>query len=221
MSTRGAYGFYRGGKEKVTYNHFDSYPTGLGKDVIVFIGDTSNEELNDISDKIKLVNGNKEATLKQIEECKEFSDTHVSTGKLTEWYCLLRNAQGELGAFKKGLKYMVDGKSFLNDSLYCEWAYIINLDTSVLEIYKGFNKNKNAKGRYARNWDKTNEKEKENSDVYYGVELLKEIPLDEIREIAKDEDKLHDFLTNVEESGVTNGGRKPTCFSCGMNAAYS
>jgi hypothetical protein len=37
---------------------------------------------------------------------------------------------------KLGLK---NSKSFAADSLFCEWAYVINLDNDTLEIYKGFN----------------------------------------------------------------------------------
>lgn len=31
---------------------------------------------------------------------------------------------------------MIDNVSFLQDSLFCEWGYVINLDTNVLEIYR-------------------------------------------------------------------------------------
>jgi len=31
MGTRGAYGFRKNGIDKVTYNHFDSYPEQLGE----------------------------------------------------------------------------------------------------------------------------------------------------------------------------------------------
>lgn len=36
MGTRGAYGFYKDGQNKLTYNHFDSYPEGLGNTVVDF-----------------------------------------------------------------------------------------------------------------------------------------------------------------------------------------
>lgn len=35
---------------------------------------------------------------------------------------------------------LADDHLFAADSLFCEWAYVINLDNSTLEIYKGFNK---------------------------------------------------------------------------------
>lgn len=62
---------------------------------------------------------------------------------------------------------------FLRDSLFCEYAYLINLDTNMLEYYQGFNKNPNEKGRYAKY---TVDDEKK----YYGVKLIQEIPLQDI-----------------------------------------
>ena len=64
--------------------------------------------------------------------------------------------------------------SFLYDSLFCEYAYIINLDTKKLEFYKGFNKNPNARGRYANKYAFENDKR------YCGVALVKQIPLSKI-----------------------------------------
>ena len=37
MGTRGAIGWSKGGVTKVTYNHFDSYPDGLGLDVVKYL----------------------------------------------------------------------------------------------------------------------------------------------------------------------------------------
>lgn len=34
MSTNGAFGFIIDGQRKIAYNHFDSYPGGLGLDVL-------------------------------------------------------------------------------------------------------------------------------------------------------------------------------------------
>lgn len=40
---------------------------------------------------------------------------------------------------------MIDDSEFLNDSLFCEWTYIINLDNEQFEVYRGFNKDPSAK----------------------------------------------------------------------------
>ena len=36
--------------------------------------------------------------------------------------------------YLNGLKYMLNGNDFLNDEIFCEYAYIINLDTNTLDI---------------------------------------------------------------------------------------
>lgn len=67
-----------------------------------------------------------------------------------------------------------DYKTFLYNSLFCEYAYIINLNTKKLEIYEGFNKNLNAKGRYANHYAY------DDDHRYCGVALVKVIPLNKI-----------------------------------------
>jgi hypothetical protein len=38
---------------------------------------------------------------------------------------------------------------FAADSLFCEWAYVVDLDAQQLEAYKGFQKEKHDRGRFA------------------------------------------------------------------------
>lgn len=173
MGTRGCYGFYKDGVTKATYNHFDSYIGGLGKDILDFIENTSIPIMNKIFDKIELVRENDIPTIEQIENCQKFTDLEVSNKSIMDFYCLLRNAQGDLNAYKTDLKYMIDSKEFLGNSLFCEYGYIINLDKNVLEFYKGFNKvpQNNRYSKYAS-------KEEE----YKECKLLAEYPLTEIYE---------------------------------------
>ncbi len=89
-------GFYKGKESKLTYNHYDSYPSGLGVDLLNELKETTIEELNNAFDNIVLIDSSKNPTKRQIKECKEFSDLGVSKNKLTDWYCLLRKAQGTL-----------------------------------------------------------------------------------------------------------------------------
>ena len=55
MGTRGAYGFHYNGQDYITYNHYDSYPTGLGHAMINFIEATTEEEMLNIVKNIILV----------------------------------------------------------------------------------------------------------------------------------------------------------------------
>lgn len=154
MGTRGLYGFRKNGEDKLTYNHFDSYPDWLGRKVVEFCKETSIEEMNKIFDKIVLVDENVKPTRTQILECIKYYDNSVSTQSVEDWYCLLRDAQGNLNAYKDGLEYMIDNQEFIKDSLFCEFAYIINLDTNCLEFYLGFQKEPCPLNRYGGDNDR-------------------------------------------------------------------
>ena len=149
MGTRGAYGFCKNGELKVTYNHFDSYPEGLGQDILDFIHGTSIEEMNKMCDDLQLIDEKIPPTEEQIQKCRDAGsiDLGVSNQSVTDWYCLLRNCQGDL-AMNCKVGMMSDDKDFLQDSLFCEYAYIINLDDNVLEVYRGFQQTP-PKGRFA------------------------------------------------------------------------
>ncbi len=175
MSTRGAYGFRHNGIDKVTYNHCDCYPSGLGKSVIEFIKRNNLEGLKRIEQGIRLVNEDVDPSDEDIKKYDAFCNMNVGgPGEHISWYKLLRDAQGDFEALENGLDVMIDSAGFLKDSLFCEWAYIVNLDDNVLEIYKGFNKNKYAAGRYAKVVDE------EPYDDWQGVKLFKSIPLNDI-----------------------------------------
>lgn len=148
MGTRGLYGFRKNGIDKLTYNHWDSYPEGLGKDIVQFCKETSLAEMNEIFDRIILVEKDSKPNTQQIKECIKYFNEDVGTGSIYDWYCLLRETQGNLNVYKEGLRYMIDSADFIKDSLFCEYAYIINLDTNSLEFWKGFQDKPNPNNRY-------------------------------------------------------------------------
>jgi hypothetical protein len=55
MGTRGILGFITKGVRKGTYNHFDSYPSGLGDAIIKFILAHTDEELEQMVGKVEQV----------------------------------------------------------------------------------------------------------------------------------------------------------------------
>jgi len=148
MGTRGAYGLHYKGQDKIVYNHSDSYPGGLGEDILKFasLHKDNSGELEAFFERILLVNDKLKPTLEQKEELKEFTDLGVGSGSDDDWYNLTRNLQGDLKSlFAMKQAYMIDNKEFLEDSLFCEWGYVINLDSRKLEIYRGFQKKKPKK----------------------------------------------------------------------------
>jgi hypothetical protein len=75
---------------------------------------------------------------------------------------------------------------FLEDSIFCEHAYIIDLDTSSLEYYQGMNTDPDAPGRYAarKKWEPPHPMR---GIAYYGTRLVKTIPFELIRATPPDE----------------------------------
>ncbi len=201
MGTRGAWGFIKNGEEKVTYNHFDSYPDGLGQQVIDFAGKFA-LILNEIYDRIELVNESNKPSSLEWKHCKEIGSVRMNVGTPDDldWYKALRNAQSDgIELYGKGLKYMSDGKSFVLDSLFCEFAYIINLDTNVLEVYKGFNHDPEAAGRYSCH---DNHHAGLGDDKYFGVALVGEIPLPVLNSCKVVEEEQDDeYVTKITYDG--------------------
>jgi hypothetical protein len=194
MSTRGAIGFRINHKDKVTYNHSKSYPSWLGVRIMTFVHDTPDIELKEIANRIELVSEDSQPTPEQIKKLLRFADASVGTQTVRDWYCLLRDTQGDLSHYRRGLIYMIDYHEFLADSLFCEWAYIINIDTEELEVYRGLNKRKHVKngGRYANyGVDDTRRK-------YYGVVLISTLKFSQIKKMTEEEIKL--FCTALDES---------------------
>ena len=180
MGTRGAYGFRIKEQDKVTYNHFDSYPECLGRNMLQYISHTSLPRMRRAANRIVLVEQDSKPSPELIEKYKDFADLGVSRRTLTEWYCLLRKAQGNLFPYNQNLRHMIDSHAFLADSLFCEWAYIIDLDNSQFEVYRGFNQDPNAPGRFAAS-------SIPDSNGYYGVALIREVPLGNVRSSSIEE----------------------------------
>lgn len=158
MGTRGAVGFLVNGEKKLTYNHFDSYPGGLGIDTLHWLQNhlvvtdefavtVSPEVLGQLHDLAPV-----EETARPTEEQQEllrsrgFLPQNVSTGQ--DWYAWLRDCQGDLTAtIKSG--FIIEANDFPLDSLFCEWAYVINVDTGEFEVYEGFQKTVPTAGLWA------------------------------------------------------------------------
>lgn len=184
MSTRGLWGFRKDEKDLLTYNHFDSYPAELGNEICQFIVDMTDEELEKLLRMLVPVNENRPATEKRIQLCKELgiTDFHVSSGKETDYYCLLRQTQGNFQFYEKLAKNPPDCmkgnklpfiryNEFILNSLFCEYAYILNLDKKYLEFWIGGQKEPYKANRYGT----------DKEDGYYPCKMFATYPFTEIR----------------------------------------
>ncbi|HNU60698.1 MAG TPA: hypothetical protein PKL04_00710 [Methanofastidiosum sp.] len=167
MGTRGLYGFYKDGITKSVYNQYDTYPDGLGIEMLNLIKQIQSfDELRKIFDKLKIVKEGRKPGKRQLEHALSIitPDLDVSTQSMNDWYCILRKAQNNPMIYTNGLKLILDATEFIKDSLFCEWAYIINLDNNTLEVYKGFNKEYQEDNRYMV--------EKADDNGYYPCKLI-------------------------------------------------
>lgn len=138
MGTRGLVGFVVDEKVKVTYNHFDSYPDGLGVDVLMWLKGLDGEgavEAEEQARSLKLVSEDAPPTGEELNNLERWANTSVNGGE--GWYSLLRETQGDLAAILES-GHMIDGIDFAADSLFCEWGYVVDFDNYTLECYKGF-----------------------------------------------------------------------------------
>ncbi|KAI9709320.1 MAG: hypothetical protein M1820_003440 [Bogoriella megaspora] len=148
MGTRGLIGFKSKGRRRATYNHFDSYPSGLGADIVKFLLSLTPdqwEKMIEQTNKIHWIrtdeNESVEPELQEKYSKLGFSDTTVGKRDLGDVYCLLRNVQGAaaLQPILDGtLQHLKDNSDFAKDALFCEWAYYIDFEERTLEVWKGF-----------------------------------------------------------------------------------
>lgn len=153
MGTRGFIGFVADGTEKIGYNHFDSYPEGLGVEVLGWLRNaltTHPEVLVEQIQSLRVIDGDAEPTDAEIEQFKGTYDPNVGgRSDRPTWYQLLRGTQGDPAAIVRA-GAIEDASNFPADSLFAEWGYVIDVDARTFEVYRGFQTEVHSKGRFAQ-----------------------------------------------------------------------
>jgi hypothetical protein len=140
MGTRGLFGLIIQGRKYATYNHFDSYPKGLGAMIVVFILSLSPSDIAAMAQRVRDIivsfnyhtmtpsnsrqwvdPGSKPSTeLQERYSALGYAELTVSEGTTEDWYCLLYTTRGAkaLPAIQSGdLKHMTDSSGFCNTCL--------------------------------------------------------------------------------------------------------
>lgn len=157
MGTRGLLGFVADNHLYATYNHFDSYPGGLGCDVLAYVAQIAAKGPDAVAEAKARVSALKviedpdaEPTDADVSALEAWTNVEVGSrhrsGK-PDWYQLLRETQGDPEAILAS-GYLLDGRDFGDDSLFCEWAYVIDFDAEVVEVYRGFRTQPPTRGRW-------------------------------------------------------------------------
>lgn len=149
MGTRHLIAVQVDGEYKVAqYGHWDGYPSGQGANILKFLHDHK-EKLSAFADAVRACSEMSDEDYKQAwVDCGADPDSDLATTdisrKFRERYPhLSRNCGADIlnhvfNAGKDGLKLRYT-LGFAADSLFCEWAYVIDLDKNTFEVFKGFN----------------------------------------------------------------------------------
>jgi hypothetical protein len=185
MGTRNLTMVIHQGVTKVAqYGQWDGYPDGQGKTVYNFL---KNANLDTF--KQKLTNC-RFATKKDEKAVDKFLKSIGSTNgwmnmeQAEKFKAAYPYASRDLGADilnkileSEGEVVLTDSSDFATESLFCEWAYVIDLDANNLEVYTGFNKKPLVAGeRFFGSGGK---------DGYAPIRLAKKYPINKLPTFAK------------------------------------
>jgi len=150
MTTRGFVGFVVDGQEKIGYNHSDSYPRGVGVDVLGWLRVACDhpEWLLEQVRALRVVELDSPPTPADMERLRELLPDVGSRELINSWSSWLGQSGGDPAAILR-LGAIEDAADFPLESLVCEWGYLIDLDASVFEVYRGFQEAPPTEGRWA------------------------------------------------------------------------
>lgn len=161
MGTRGFVGFVIDGTEKIFVSHTDSYPSATGSLVLSWLTDNRDAVLRpepggvpDQLRALRLLDPSTEPTEADIERIRQLLDGHPRYDCYQEFIEdagseeLLEFVTYDLETLlRAGIAW--DGSEFPADSTFCEWGYLIDVDTATFEVYRGFQHAPHHAGRFA------------------------------------------------------------------------
>jgi hypothetical protein len=178
MGTRNLTAVMIDGEYKIAqYGQWDGYPSGQGVTALEFLRETDLDKFKEACRNTRFLTE---------KECDEIDEKYG-----TEWkkhYPQLSRDNGAdiLGIVFSGVTELQNKIGFAGDSLFCEYAYVVDLDAGTFEIYEGFNKDPITEGRFV-----SGAPELEKSGEYEPVKLIKTYQLNDLPN--KD-----DFLADLE-----------------------
>lgn len=172
MGTRHLICVVEGGDFKIAqYGQWDGYPSGQGVDVLSFL---STADLAVFREKVRSLTW---ATEQDVMDSYAACGVEVIDGMIA-FNDALEKWEAEYPQYSRGTGAKIlslvldsdkplrlkDSRTFAADSLFCEYAYVIDLDANTLEVYSGFQEQPHSLGRFAGS---------EPDRGYYPVALVK------------------------------------------------
>lgn len=146
------------------YGQWDGYPEGQGATALAFLRSADLEAFKD-----------------KLRKCRWSTDEYIAEVNATpNWPKVYPHMSRDAGAevlqmiadSPDGLT-LADQRGFAGDSLFCEWAYLIDFDKNLFVAFKGFNKTPVPSG-----WFPSGAPWLEHSGEYEPVMPIKAWPLD-------------------------------------------
>lgn len=177
MGTRHIIAVKADGDYKVAqYGQWDGYPSGQGVDVLRYLWDMDLDVLRNACLKCSFLSQNDiDRYGDDILALKPYLSRDTSADILNEIYK------------SNGLK-LINEIDFVNDSLFCEWAYVIDFDLGTFEVYSGFNQEKLTNCRF--------NSPESISGQYHPVKLVSKFDLTDLPEI---DDFISFFVSDEDE----------------------
>ena len=127
---------------------YDSYPDGYGLQNLEWLRVADFGSMSKLATVALVVDNDvRRPTERRSPTFASSRSISVSEGSLHDWYCLLHKTHGDIGAMLD-CGYIEDAHRFPLDSLFCEWAYIVDFDSNMFEVYVGFQTEVPKRGRW-------------------------------------------------------------------------
>lgn len=178
------------------YGQWDGYPSGQGSKVLEFLKTADLEKFEKKLDNVRFMNEEDEKQMKIFLKSIDAEDGWMNDEQADKYYKAYPYMSRNICAIILDLVYesnrevlLNDQTEFAEDSLFCEWAYVIDLDKKVLECYKGFNKRPLGKTQRFKYLEKPNSE-------YYPVRCVKKYKFSKLPELEK---FINDLDPNTED----------------------
>ena len=177
MGTRNLTIVHKNGEYKVAqYGQWDGYPEGLGTTLLNFLKNVNIDSFRNAIDNVSFY------TKEEINEINKSIDEIRKDIPNYSWQKdfsqLSRDTGGDIlnRITFKGVNRVNNSIDFAANSLFCEWAYVIDLDTNKFEVYTGYNKEElSSDERFYFLEDKRDEE-----SSYHPVKLFKSYDLNNL-----------------------------------------
>jgi hypothetical protein len=189
--------FYKGEFKIAQYGQWDGYPAGQGATALDFLRSKGNRARlrAKLADCVYVTEEEMQAALKKL-GIGEWMTSEESDRFHAEFPFIDRDHGANIlrlvaGSRSKTIR-LQDSLSFAADSLFCEWAYVVDFDTNSLEVYRGFNTQGRPRGgRFSK---LPLEKKSASGNQYFPIRLVRKFTLSRLPSKAN-------FLKALEGKG--------------------